>query len=257
MPILQPEKLRAPDAFAALQALAPELIVVAAFGQILRQNVLDLPRYGCINVHASLLPRWRGAAPIQAAVRAGDAESGITIMVMEAGLDTGPMLGALKVPLGADETGESLHDALAAVGGEALLRYLRPFLRGEIVPERQDDALSTYAPMLKREDGLIDWASGAAAVDRQVRAYHPWPGTYTNYQGAVLKVLPAPRGEAAVLPGEAAVGLVVRREGRICVGSGADGALYALGRVQVAGRAAVSAADFANGHPDFIGALLG
>src|SRR4051812_47649044 len=156
IPIIQPEKLKAPGVIDQLQSWQPDLIVVAAFGQILRQNVLDLPRFGCINVHASLLPRWRGAAPIQAAIRAGDSQTGITIMKMDAGLDTGPMLRQRAIPIEPTDTGQTLHDKLAAVGGPLLIETLGPYLRGEIQPQVQDESGQTYAPMLKKEDGAID-----------------------------------------------------------------------------------------------------
>jgi methionyl-tRNA formyltransferase len=257
IPVLQPEKLRKPEAFESLHALSPDLIVVAAFGQLLRQNVLDLPRLGCINVHASLLPRWRGAAPIQAVIRAGDAQSGITLMRMDAGLDTGPILGQRAIPISPDETGESLHDSLAALGGSLLLELLPAYVRGELPPTPQDDSQQTYAPMLKKEDGAIDWTQPAAAIERQVRAYHPWPGTYTIWEGQALKVLPGGGANLPrVQPGTAAPGLVVEAEnGQVAVGTGAD--LFVLPLVQLAGRSAVSAGAFVNGHRTFVGAVLG
>src|SRR5579859_1695891 len=143
IPVIQPEKLREPGAFAQLQDWQPDMIVVAAFGQILRQNVLDLPHFGCINVHASLLPRWRGAAPIQAAIRAGDSQTGITIMVMEAGLDTGPILSQQAIPILPDDTGQTLHDKLADLGGPLLTETLRGFVEGQIVPQPQDESQQT------------------------------------------------------------------------------------------------------------------
>src|SRR5262245_48749581 len=189
VPIIQPEKLREPGAFEQLQAWQPELIVVAAFGQILRKNVLELPRYGCINVHASLLPRWRGAAPIQAAIRAGDKETGITIMVMDAGLDTGPILSQRAIPILPTDTGQTMHDKLAALGGPLLIETLGKYLSDEIKPQPQDESLQTYAPMLKKEEGAIDWSQPAEAIERLVRAFDPWPGTYTKWNGQVLKIL--------------------------------------------------------------------
>ncbi|HLY27951.1 MAG TPA: methionyl-tRNA formyltransferase, partial [Aggregatilineales bacterium] len=184
--VIQPEKLREPGAFEQLQALEPEIIVVAAFGQILRQNVLDLPRFGCINVHASLLPRWRGAAPIQASIRAGDIQTGITIMVMEAGLDTGPMLSQRAIPILPDDTGLTLHDKLADLGGPLLVETLRAYLRGEIAPKPQDESQQTYAPMLKKDEGHIDWTQSAENIERQVRAFDPWPGTFTRWNDQAL-----------------------------------------------------------------------
>ncbi|MCC7208469.1 MAG: methionyl-tRNA formyltransferase [Anaerolineae bacterium] len=257
VPVLQPEKLRAPGVFEQLAALAPDLIVVAAFGQILRQNVLDLPRLGCINVHASLLPRWRGAAPIQAAIRAGDAETGISIMKMDAGLDTGPVLAQRAVPIDREETGETLHDKLAATGGALLLETLRRYVGGEITPQPQDDSRATHAPMLTKEDGRIDWTQPARDIERLVRAYHPWPGAYTLFKGHILKILPdAGTGVPSVVPADAPPGVVVFR-GPGLVGIGAGDGMYLPQRVQLAGRPALSISAFLNGHADLIGSVLG
>jgi methionyl-tRNA formyltransferase len=252
LPILQPQKLREPGVFEQLQAWQPDLIVVAAFGQILRQNVLDLPRFGCINVHTSLLPRWRGAAPIQAAIRAGDEQTGITIMRMDAGLDTGPILSQRAIPIDPADTGQSLHDKLAALGGSLLIETLGPYLRGEIIPQPQDDSQQTYAPMLKKEDGAIDWSQPAEAIERQVRAFDPWPGTYTHWNGQTLKIL---AGKA--IPGiSREPGHVTRlADGLIAVGTG--NGLYALHSVQLAGKPATPVSAFVNGHSAFIGSILG
>lgn len=256
IPVMQPEKLKQPGAFEQLAAWAPDLIVVAAFGQILRQNVLSLPRYGCINVHASLLPRWRGAAPIQACIRAGDAETGITIMQMDVGLDTGPMLSRQGVALAPTETGQSLHDKLAAIGGTLLIETLHAYLSGELTPQAQDESLQTYAPMIKKEDGALVWTQSAVALERQIRAFDPWPGTFTQWEGKVLKVLPAVANMPRVIAGSAAAGEVVKlRTGEIVVGTG-DG-LLVLWQVQLAGKPPASIQAFTNGYPAFIGATLG
>jgi methionyl-tRNA formyltransferase len=254
VPVLQPEKLRQPGVFEQLQTWQPDVIVVAAFGQILRQNVLDLPRFGCINVHASLLPRWRGAAPIQAAIRAGDAQTGITIMRMDAGLDTGPMLRQRAIPIEPTDTGQSLHDKLAALGGPLLIETLGPYLRGEIAPQPQpqDESASTYAPMLKKEDGLIDWSLPADVIERQVRAFDPWPGTYTIWNGQPLKIL---SGKVADGP-HVRPGTVTRLpDGTFAIGTGSG--LYAPGAVQLAGRPATPIGAFVNGHAAFVGSILG
>jgi methionyl-tRNA formyltransferase len=250
VPVLQPEKIRRPEAIEALRQFPADAYVVAAFGQLLPQTVLDLPAFGCINVHASLLPRWRGAAPIQAAVRAGDAQTGITIMLMEAGLDTGPMLRARAIPIAADETGASLHDKLAALGGTLLTETLADWFAGAIVPQPQDDALSTFAPRISKDEGRIRWQDPADAIERTVRAFTPWPGTFTEWNGSLLKVL-----RAGVLPGSAAPGQVVLREGALAVGTGAG--LLRLDALQLAGRGPVSAEDFVRGYPAFVGAALG
>ena len=251
VPIIQPEKLRAPGVFEQLKSWQPELIVVAAFGQILRQNVLDLPRYGCINVHASLLPRWRGAAPIQAAMRAGDSQTGITIMQMDAGLDTGAMLRSRSVTITADDTGDTLQNKLSAIGGPLLIETLNDYMAGLITPQPQDESQQTYAPMLKKEDGRIDWAQPAIVIERQVRAYEPWPGTFTLWEGQPLKIL---GGHAE--SGNASIGHVsVSANGAIGVGTGAG--VFRLDRVQVAGRGAIEAGAFVRGHAAFVGAQLG
>ena len=191
LPLIQPERLRTPEAMEQLRAWAPDVIVVAAFGQILRAEVLDLPRYGCINVHASLLPRWRGAAPIQAAILAGDAETGVTIMKMDAGVDTGPLLSQRAIPILPDDTAGTLFKKLAELGADLLLKTLPGYLSGEIQPQPQDDSQATYAPMLKKEDGLLDFNRPAEELARRVRAMNPWPGAYFDWKGVRLRVLRA------------------------------------------------------------------
>lgn len=249
--VFQPEKLRKADAIATLKRWEDiDAYVVAAFGQILPQSVLDIPRLGSINVHASLLPRWRGAAPIQAAIRAGDAETGITIMKMDAGLDTGPMLRARAIPIAPDETGASLHDKLATLGAELLIATLADYFSGLIVPQPQDDALATLAPRIDKDEGRIDWTRPAVEIERLVRAFTPWPGTFTGFNGALLKIL---RG--TVIAGSAAPGQVIRSDGGLAVGTG-DG-LFVPQTVQLAGKNPVTAGDFARGYPDFTGATLG
>ncbi len=186
--VIQPEKLREPEAQARLQAWAPDLIVVTAFGQILRKSVLELPRYGCINVHASLLPRWRGAAPIQAAILHGDRRTGATIMVMDPGVDTGPALAQRPLEILPEDTAGSLGARLSEIGAELLLQTLPGYLDGSIRPQPQDDSLATYAPMLKKEEGLLDFTQPAEALERRVRAFHPWPGSFMDWQGQPLKI---------------------------------------------------------------------
>lgn len=191
LPIIQPERLRRPEAQEQLRAWSPDLIVVAAFGQILRQDVLDLPRFGCINVHASLLPRWRGAAPIQAAILHGDAHSGATIMKMDAGIDTGPMLSFRQVEILPDDTTATLSPRLAEAGACLLIETLPGYLSGQILPQPQDESLATYAPMLRKEEGLLDFSQAAQALANRVRAFNPWPGAYLMWQEQPLKVLRA------------------------------------------------------------------
>jgi methionyl-tRNA formyltransferase len=188
IPVLQPEKLRQPEAMDQLRAWHPDLIVVAAFGQLLRPEVLDLPRFGCINVHASLLPRWRGAAPINAALLAGDEETGVTIMKMDVGLDTGPMLARQSIRLTRDDTAGSVTGTLSTLGADLLLATLPDFLAGKLTPTPQPDEGVTYAPMLKKEDGRLDFSRPAAELERRVRAMNPWPGAWFEWDGNLLKV---------------------------------------------------------------------
>jgi methionyl-tRNA formyltransferase len=188
IPVIQPEKLREPEAMQQLQAWAPDLIVVAAFGQILKKDVLDFPKYGCINVHASLLPRWRGAAPINAAVLAGDEETGVTIMKMDVGLDTGPMLAMKRIRIKPDDTAGSLFEALATLGADLLIETLPAYMDGNLTPQPQPEEGATYAPMLKKEDGRLDFNQSALELERRIRAMSPWPGAWFELNGNVLKV---------------------------------------------------------------------
>jgi methionyl-tRNA formyltransferase len=196
LPLIQPVRLRQPEAMEQLRQWSPDLIVVAAFGQILRSEVLDLPPLGCLNVHASLLPRWRGAAPISAAILAGDALTGVTIMRMDPGIDTGPILSQRAEAIRPDDTTATLSQRLAVLGAELLLETLPGYLSGEIQPQAQDDALATYAPMLKKEDGILDFGRPALELERQVRAFQPWPGAYMEWSNGPLKVLKAAVDEA-------------------------------------------------------------
>ncbi|MGA3400600.1 MAG: methionyl-tRNA formyltransferase [Acetobacteraceae bacterium] len=229
---------------AAFADLALDAAVVAAYGLILPPAMLEAPRRGCLNIHASLLPRWRGAAPIQAAVLAGDPASGVTIMQMEAGLDTGPMLLREAVPIGPRTTSGALHDILAPLGARLILRALAE--APPAVPQPAEGA--TYAPKLTREDGRIDWTHDAAAIERRVRAFDPWPGTFTSVQGAVLKVLAAELAEGAGAPGT-----VLDERLTIACGRGA----LRLTRVQLGGRAAMPAEAFLRGHRVSAGSTLG
>jgi methionyl-tRNA formyltransferase len=233
--------LQAQAAFAALNA---DVAVVAAYGLILPQAMLDAPRLGCLNIHASLLPRWRGAGPIQAAILAGDTETGVTIMQMEAGLDTGPMLLCDSVPIKGTTTAAGLHDVLANMGGRLIVRALTE----SPAPVAQPNEGATYAPKLEREHGRLIWTLPASDLDRRVRAFDPWPGTFTTLDGAVLKVL------AAILAdGEGAPGAVLDNAITVACGSGA----LRLTRVQAPGRAAMDAAAFLRGRAVPAGTVLG
>ena len=188
IPVFSPVRVKRPEAVERLREEAPDLIVVAAFGQILSKEILDLPRLGCVNVHASLLPAYRGAAPIQWAVINGEEKSGVTIMQMDEGLDTGDILLQEEIPLVADETGESLYNKMAKLGGELLVKALPMIEQGTLTPVRQDDAASCYAPMLQKEMGNIDWTMPAVKIERLVRGLNSWPGAYTFMNGKMLKI---------------------------------------------------------------------
>ncbi len=188
IPLIQPRRLKEEGARQQLDLWNPDLIVVVAFGQILRQDVLDLPKYGCINVHASLLPRWRGAAPIQAAVYHGDTESGVTIMKMDAGIDTGPILSQKKVKLTKNETAVTLGERLSYIGAELLLETLPGALSGEIKPKPQPKTGATYVSMIQKTDGLLDFTRTACELINQIHAYNPWPGTYFDIENERFKV---------------------------------------------------------------------
>ena len=240
LPVMQPEKLRAPEAMEQFRAWAPELIVVAAFGQILKKDVLELPKHGCINMHASLLPRWRGAAPINAAILAGDEEAGVTIMQMDVGLDTGPMLAKRAIRLTRDDTAGSLTSSLSQLGADLLSETLPRWVAGEIQPQAQHDSFATYAPMLKKEEGKLDFTQDVKELERRVRAFNPWPGTFMEFDGTFLKVQRAHVEQGNV---EARQRLIVQNQPAV----GARGGILLLDEVQPAGKKSMSGKSFLAG----------
>jgi len=249
LPVYQPTSLKTPEAQAAIAAIAADVMVVAAYGLILPQAVLDLPRFGCLNIHASLLPRWRGAAPIQRAILAGDTETGITIMQMDAGLDTGTMLSKTVVPIRDTDTAASLHDALAAAGAIAIVTALANY--ATLTPEIQEDSQATYAAKLSKDEAQLDWKQPADTLARAVRAYNPVPGAWTLLDGAPLKIW-----SAQASAGTGAAGEVLRADADqllIACGSGA----LALLEIQPAGSKRMAAAAFLAGRPLAAGARLG
>ena len=252
LPVEQPASLKSGEAVSRLSACEPDLMVVVAYGLILPQSVLDVPRLGCLNIHASLLPRWRGAAPIQRAILAGDTRTGITIMKMDAGLDTGPMLLARSTEIGASESGGSLHDRLSVLGAEAVVTAIDEWRSGRVAPVPQPDEGVTYAAKIRKEEARIDWTQSAVEIGRQVRAFNPWPVAETRWQGQQLRVWEAQGwpGTAGADPGQ----VVEASNGRIVVATG-SGSL-SLGQVQLAGRRITTAAEFLNAH-SLVGARLG
>ena len=256
--VLQPARLRAPEATSALAAYAPDLQVIVAYGQILRPGVLSLPRFGTLNVHASLLPRWRGASPVTAAILADDAETGVTIMRVDEGEDTGDILSSRVEPIRPQDDAGSLSERLARLGAGLLLETIPLWLSSEITPQPQDDALATRARRLEKAQGRIDWTEPAADICRQVRAFSPWPGATTDLQGAGLRIWRASWSELGL--GESAServkpGTVLAVGTTIEVATG-DGRLR-IERLQRAGKQALDARAFSNGEPDLVGRMLG
>ena len=253
IPVYQPLSLRSEEAIEPIREWAPDIVIVAAFGQILRAHLLNLPPKGCLNIHASLLPRWRGAAPIQYAILSGDEETGVSLMRMDQGLDTGPVYVQQAIPVRDDETAEVLHDRLSNLGASMLDLHLDRILEGELVAEAQNDSLSTYAPMLKKDAGVIDWTQSTNQVDRQIRAMTPWPSAYSSWHGKRLKVLDAKPMAMDELPaGEPGQIVFVQDSAAVLT---ADGGIM-LERLQLAGKRAAAVEEFLHGQPEFIGSRL-
>ncbi|MCP4420737.1 MAG: methionyl-tRNA formyltransferase [Chloroflexi bacterium] len=253
IPIYQPKSLRSEAAAQPLREWQPDVIVVAAFGQILRPHVLDLPPYGCLNIHASLLPRWRGASPIQHAILAGDAQTGVCLMQMNVGLDTGPVFTCMSTPVLPTETAASLHDRLAALGSDLLAAHLDDVLAGKLIATPQDESQSTCAPLIKKENGRLDWQQTSVALDRRIRAMTPWPGAFTTWQGKMLKIKVAEVANGRLPTGKPGQVILLAEGAAVLT---ADGALH-LQEIQLAGKRATAVADFIRGHANFIGSKLG
>ena len=238
---LQPARIKDRDAINQIRALAPDVIVVMAYGQILPRAVLEIPKIACLNLHASLLPRWRGAAPIQAAIAGGDREAGMTVMYMDEGLDTGDILLQRKIDISPSETGTTLHDRLAQIAPEALLESLRLLAAGNAPRIPQDQALATYAPKLNREAGRLNWNESVEVIERKIRAYNPWPGAFTEFSGRNLKIFAALIVDLRGKPGE-----ILRKDRELVVAT-SDRAL-SLTDVQLEGKRRMSAAEFLRGR---------
>lgn len=240
--VFQPQKIKAE--IETIKNLQPDLIVVIAYGKIIPQEILDIPKYGCINVHASLLPKYRGAACLNAPILNGDLETGITIMQMEAGLDTGPILRQAKIKLTGTETLENVHDKLSLLGAELLGSTLREFIAGEIKPQVQDESQASYIKILKKEDGRIEWNKPAQELERMVRAYNPWPGTYTGSNQKNVKIISV--DHEILRTNSHKIGESFLNEGRLAIQCGQD-ALYIL-KLQLEGKKIMESAEFLRGH---------
>ncbi len=252
IPVEQPESLRPAEAIARLAALRPELIVVCAYGQILPAAVLEMPPYRCVNVHFSLLPRHRGAAPVAAAILAGDEFTGVSIMLVEKRLDAGPVLAAAAIPVFPRDDSGTLTDELSLVGAGLLIEALSGWTRGEITPRPQDESAATYFGEVKKDAGRIDWGRPAVEIWRLVRAFNPWPGGYTTWRGRQLKII-----EATVLPGKADVGRVIVLPGKAAgIGIGTGDGILGVTRLQLEGRKAMTADEFLRGQREFVGTVL-
>jgi methionyl-tRNA formyltransferase len=245
IPIFQPARIKDPQAVAQMRGLKPDVIVVAAYGQILPRDVLAIPRLACLNLHASLLPRWRGAAPIQAAIAAGDHETGITVMYMAEGLDTGDVLLQRSVNILPNDTGGSLHDRLAQIAPDALLESLQLVRHGNAPRIAQDNTRASYAPKLKREHGLIDWRESAEAIERKIRAYNPWPGTFMKIDGQNLKIF-----SASVVDLNGQAGQILRSDKDLIVAAGKNA--VSVVEVQLEGKRRMTAAEFLRGYGSLV-----
>jgi methionyl-tRNA formyltransferase len=258
IPVWQAGSLKRPENIADLAAYRADLYIVAAFGQILPQSVLDQPRYGTLNIHASLLPRYRGVSPISEAILQGDPETGVTIMLLDAGVDTGPILLSRAIPIAEDDTTGSLTDKLAILGAGALLEAIPLWVQGRIVPQPQDEQKASHTHMLHKEDGQISWDRAAAVLAREVRAYQPWPGAYTYWRGKLLKIVSA-HAEALepgqdVPPGTA----ILRKEaGHQLLAIVTSSGYLVIDRLQLEGKKAMSAEEFLRGYPQIVGEVLG
>lgn len=244
IPVEQPLSLKDADAQKTLAEYNADVMIVAAYGLILPQVALDIPRFGCLNIHGSLLPRWRGAAPIHRAIQTGDKETGVTIMQMAAGLDTGDMLLKKSCPITTEDTGQTLHDRLANDGAEALLVVLDQMIKNTLTPEAQDDTLTTYASKLNKAEAEIDWNQSAKQIDRTIRAFNPWPVAFTLYNGKPLRIFMS-KTKAGNSP--EAAGMVIKESPSGIVVSTGDG-LLSFSRLQLPGKKAMDVQDFLNGR---------
>ncbi|MDE6700270.1 MAG: methionyl-tRNA formyltransferase [Acetatifactor sp.] len=260
IPVLQPRRIKTPEAIAELKKYEADVYIVAAFGQILSQEILDMPKYGCLNIHASLLPKYRGASPIQHVIIDGESETGVTIMQMDAGIDTGDMLYKKKISIEDTDTYETLHDKLTVLGGEAIKEALDLLEEGKLMPERQDDAASCHAPLIEKQMGHLDFAQSAVVLDRLIRGVTPWPSAYTSYKGKQLKIwraVPVEDAETArKTASQSAPGTILDTDRDSVLISCGQGALRVL-ELQLEGKKRMSAHDFLLGVKMEPGEMLG
>jgi len=260
LPVEQPLSLKKAEVVEELAGFHPDVIVVAAFGQMLPQAVLEIPRYGCINVHPSLLSRWRGASPVTAAILAGDEFTGVSIMLLDRGMDTGPVIARAQIPIAAQDTTSSLTAKLAQIAAGLLQEGLVRCLRGELVPQPQDEAKATYCSQISKEEGEIDWQLPAIDIWRRVRAFQPWPGCYTRWWGKRLEIIeavPMPVPEETTFdPGRVVALTSTTGEPKTAFGVHTGDGILGVVRVQLEGKRAMTAAEFLRGQRDFIGARL-
>lgn len=260
IPVMQPRRIKTPEAIEGLKKYEADVYIVAAFGQLLSQEILDIPKYGCLNIHASLLPKYRGASPIQHVIIEGERETGVTIMQMNAGLDTGDMLYKKRIDIAEDDTYETLHDKLEVLGGKAITEALPLLEAGKLIPEKQDDSLSCYAPLIEKRMGHLDFAKDARALDRLIRGVTPWPSAYTGYNGKQLKIWKAVPIETDEI---ASAGMTDRTPGTICLVDKdsftvmcGEGALRIL-EVQLEGKKRMNTHDFLLGVKMREGEIMG
>jgi len=258
LPVVQSASLKQAGVVEQLAGFTPDVIVVAAFGQILPQSVLAMPRLGCINIHPSLLPRFRGASPVASAILAGDEFTGVSIMLMDEGLDTGPILARAQIPISAQDTTGSLTAKLSWLGARLLLEVLSYWLRGQLTPQPQSEAEASYCGPITKEEGEIDWRLSAIDIWRRVRAYHPWPGCYTTWRGRQLKIVEAvPLPEERTFKAGQVVALTsVPEEPKAGFGVYTGDGVLGVSRVQLEGKQVLSAAEFLRGQREFMGAVL-
>jgi len=252
MPLLQSEKIV--DTKYQIQNTKPDLIILAAYGEILPKEILEVPQYSCLNVHPSLLPRWRGPSPIQFAILEDDDKTGVTIIKMTEKVDAGPILAQKEIKVEGKETYDTLHNKLAELGAELLIEMISKWIKGEIKEKLQDESKANYTKVLKKEDGKIDWQKSADEIEKQIRAFYPWPGTYTMANNKILKILKAKVLKSINLKTYPIGKTLVAPQNELCIQTGKD--FLIIERLQIEGKKEMASEEFLRGHPDFIGTVL-